>query len=218
MKKVTRRKFIGATVVGAGTASLALNRASAKNTSDKKTSQLKIVVSIGFAADGELRQQILDPDIRAEMLRRQESPSVDARVQERLKAAAHNHAEGADGHEGSGRMSLGHDHDPIHNPNHVPIVLRGNDVVEWRCEPGATPFKFMIAVDRDPLFRVSAGSPTTPFGWELPQMGDGSHPIRADLPDEPELRKRIFDQMGYKFSAWAKGKSLDPCIICDTTL
>jgi hypothetical protein len=216
MRTLSRREFVGVGVLGIGAAGLgALSPKSVESAGAQSVKQGRtIVVAISFAPDGELREEILDPETRAEMQRRFTSPNVATGIKERkLTEAVHAHSDTA-----SDRVdrSVGHhDHDAEHHPNHTPIVVRPDDIVEWQCHPNAAAFDFLVSVSKDETFRAVKDAPNNPFGWELPQAGNKSRPVRGTLVKDAGQLAKVRSQMGYKFSIWAKGKVLDPDIVTE---
>src|SRR5262245_45637068 len=96
MRTLSRREFVGVGVLGIGAAGLgALSPKSVESAGAQKQGRT-IVVAISFAPDGELREEILDPETRAEMQRRFTSPKVAAGIKERkLTEAVHAHSDTA---------------------------------------------------------------------------------------------------------------------------
>jgi hypothetical protein len=217
MSKLSRRQFIETSVLGIGVAGVgalslkSVASAGAQNVVQGRT----IVVAISFAPGGELREEILDPATRAEMMRRFASPKISAALKEKKLPQTTTLAHNDFAPDRTAHPVGHHEHDAEHHPNHTPIVIREGDIVEWRCHPDVAGFDFMVSVAKDETFRSVEDAPNNPFGWELPQGGSKSKPVLGTLVKSAQLQAKIRSQMGYKFSVWAKGKTLDPDIIVE---
>jgi len=217
MRKLSRRQFVETSVLGIGVAGIgAFSLKSVAGARAQNVVQgLTIIVAISFAPDGELREEILDPATRAEMMRRFTSPKISAALKEKkLSQTTLAHYDFAP--DRTAHPVGHHEHDAEHHPNHTPIVIREGDIVEWRCHTDVMGFDFMVSVAKDETFRLVEDAPNNPFGWELPQGGNKSKPVLGTLVKSAHLQAKIRSQMGYKFSIWAKGKTLDPDIIIES--